>query len=315
MSLDDASRSLIEQLSAVRGRPLWEMSPHEARQAASQLKDFIGSGPQMVSVDDTDLESDDGATFLVRVLRPTEEPTGIVVYLHGGGWVTGHIDEFDTLGRRMAERTGAAVLLVNYRKAPENPFPAGLEDAWRALRWAADNAERIAGRPVPLVVAGDSAGGNLAAVLALRARDRNGPSLAAQILVYPVIASDFESPSYRDPDNVLLLTGESMSWYWNHYVAAPGREHPDVSPIRAEDLSGLPPALVLLAEHDVLRSEGELYAAALRQAGVDVDLVVVPGQMHGFFTMVNLLPGQELGMQHVTTTIRAALGAEEASSQ
>jgi acetyl esterase len=198
------------------------------------------------------------------------------------------------------------VVLVEYRLAPEHRYPVAVDDSYAALEWAAGHLAEIAGRPdVPLIVAGDSAGGNLSAVMALRARDRGGPRIDLQVLVYPVTDADFERPSYLDPENQLLLTREAMVWFWDHYLPDPARRaEPDASPLRAANLEGLPPAVVLTAEHDVLRDEGEAYAERLRQAGVAVDLKRHPGQMHGFFTFL-LLPGSERGFQQVVKAIRA----------
>jgi acetyl esterase len=295
MALDQATTGLLQQLAAQGDRPLHEKEPAEARQMGALLAQLAGPGPEMASVWEETLKGSDGGSFLVRVLAPAS-PRGVIVYFHGGGWVTGHIDEFDTLGRRLAERTGSAVVLVNYRKAPEDRYPTAVEDAWAALTWATQHLSGIAGRAVPLVVAGDSAGGNLSAVMALRARDRSGPFLASQVLIYPVTDSDLDTPGYHAPENQLLLTRESMVWFWDHYAPAERRTEPDASPLRAARHDGLPPALVLLAEHDVLRAEGEAYARQLAVAGVPVRTEVVPGLLHGFFTMPNILPGHDAGL-------------------
>ncbi len=166
---------------------------------------------------------------------------------------------------------------------------------------------------MPLIVAGDSAGGNLAAVVALRARDRGGPRIALQVLIYPVTDADLDRPSYVDPDNQLLLTRDAMVWFWDHYVPdAARRAEPDASPLRADSLAGLPPAVVLTAEHDVLRDEGEAYAERLREAGVPVDFRRHEGQTHGFFTFL-MLPGSERGFQHVVKAVRACTVAHAKS--
>ena len=201
------------------------------------------------------------------------------------------------------------MVLVAYRLAPKHRYPVATADAYAALEWTAANLQRIAGGEVPLFVAGDSAGGNLSAVVAVRARDRKGPEIALQILIYPVTDADFDRPSYTDPENALLLTREAMIWFWDHYVPDPARRaEPDASPLQTADLSGLPPAVVLTAEYDVLRDEGEAYAQRLADAGVPVDLRRYPGQMHGFF-ILQMLPGSELGYQQVVKAIRAHLVA------
>jgi acetyl esterase len=204
----------------------------------------------------------------------------------------------------MVGATGAAVVLVDYRLAPEHRFPAAAQDAWTALQWVDGQAERIAGSRVPLIVAGDSAGGNLAAIVAQRAGREGGPSISLQVLVYPVTDADVDNASYRDPANQLMLTRESMIWFWDHYAPdKASRADPDASPLQADDLSGQPPAVVLTAEHDVLRDEGEAYAEKLRAAGVPVAHRRFPGQMHGFFTFVNVLPGADAGLAYVTEQI------------
>lgn len=295
MAIDEATMKFLAAAAEAAGpdaRPMWHMEPAEARAASAAMSEMFGAGPDMHRTEDHTLTGFDGGHFAVRVHVPAGNPTGLFVYIHGGGWVVGDIDGYDTLGRQLAEKTGNAVVLANYRKAPENPFPAAVEDSWTALQWAAEHMQDITGAKVPLFVGGDSAGGNLSAVMALRARDENGPELAGQMLVYPVTDADFTRPSYDEPENQTLLTKEFMVWFWDHYVADPAqRSHPHASPLRAESLKGLPPALVVTAAHDVLRDEGEAYARRLRDEGVDVEFHRWPGQMHGFFSMVNVLPG------------------------
>lgn len=306
MAVDEATEAFLAQMAQAGGKPLQERTPNEARALGAMLAELAGEGPAMHRVTDHEIGGP-GEGFLVRELVPTAEPVGVVVYFHGGGWVTGHIDEWDTLGRKLAERTGCAVTLVNYRKSPENPYPAAVEDAWTALRWT------VAQYPgLPLTVAGDSAGGNLATVVARRARDAGGPAIALQVLVYPVTDADLSSPSYLDPANALLLTREGMTWYFDHYAPVERRGDPDISPLRAANLSGLPPALLVLAEHDVLRSEQDAYGAALAAAGVETEVEIAAGQTHGFFSMVNILPGHETGLALVATRIRDRLQAPAA---
>jgi acetyl esterase len=308
MALDQASQTFTQQLAAAPGaKPLHEMTPTEARAMGAALAELAGEGPEMARVEDRVLQSGAGA-FPVRLVVPRGEVQGIIVWYHGGGWVIGSIAESDTLTRKLAAATGCAVVNVDYRMAPEHRFPAAADDCYAAFEWAHANAPSIAGRDVPMLVGGDSAGGNLAAVVALRARDRKGPKLALQVLVYPVTDADFERPSYVAPENQLLLTKESMVWFWDHYAPqGVDRAQPDASPLKAADLAGLPPAVVVLAEHDVLRDEGEAYAARLRQAGVPVSIKQFDGQIHGFFTMVNILPGHEAGLDYVVTAINLAL--------
>jgi acetyl esterase len=308
MALDEATTAFLAGMAQAAGpdaKPLWELTAADARIAGGGLKELYGPGPDVHSSEDHTLAGYDGGRFRVRVLMPNENPDAVLVYLHGGGWVLDDIDGYDTLGRQLASKSGAAVVLVNYRKAPEHPFPTPVEDAWTALQWAADNMERITGTRVPLFVGGDSAGGNLAAVTAIRARDNGRPELAGQILLYPATDSDFTRPSYREPENQSFLTTEFMHWFWNHYLPSPAlRTHPEASPLRAASLADLAPALVITAEHDILRDEGEAYAVRLEESGVDVEHHRWPGQMHAFFSMVNVLPASAEVMDLVAQAVR-----------
>ena len=307
MALDVQTQAFYEEM--IKGADpdapaMHERTPEDARTYRAGLAALSGPAPNMARVEDHTIEQADGS-FRIRVLVPIEPPAGVIVYYHGGGWVVGSIDESDTLGRKLAERTSCAVVLVDYRLAPEHRYPVAVDDSYAALEWAAAHINEIAGREVPLIVAGDSAGGNLSAVMAVRARDRNGPEIAMQVLIYPVTDANVDRPSYLDPENQLLLTRDSMIWFFDHYIPDPAqRTEPDASPIYTEDLSGLPPAVVLTAEHDPLRDEGEEYAQRLEDAGVEVNFQRHKGQMHAFFALL-MLPGSERGMQQVVRAIRA----------
>jgi acetyl esterase len=308
MPLDEASRALLRELAESGQKPTNEMTPDEARRVRAARRAQLGRGPEMAKVWDETLPTPDGDSFRVRVLVPNDAPRAVIVYYHGGGWVVGTIDDFDTLGRQLAERTGASVVLVEYRLAPEHRYPTAAEDAWTALRWVDERMAEIAGGRVPLIVAGDSAGGNLTAVVSQRAQAEGGPSITLQVLAYPVTDADVDNASYVDPDNQLVLTRAGMIWYWNHYAPdVASRANPDASPLRAADLSGQPPAAVLIAEYDVLRQEGEAYAEKLRAAGVPVNLRVFPGQMHAFLSMVNVLPAAADGIEYVAGQVDVAL--------
>ncbi len=311
MALDMATQALLGQMAESGGKPLNEMTPEEARGLSAMLAELAGPAPTMSRVEDHQVPVEEGEVP-VRVLVPPQPPRGILVYYHGGGWVIGTIDEFDTLGKKLAERTSCTVVLVDYRLAPEHRYPVAVDDSYAALEWIdARRADLAGASDAPLFVAGDSAGGNLSAVMALRARDRNGPRIAQQLLVYPVTDADFTRASYTEPENQTLLTKEAMEWFWDHYLPDTARRaEPDASPLRAGDLSGLPPALVITAEHDVLRDEGEAYAARLKEAGVDVDLRRIEGQMHGFFTLL-MLPGSERAFQYIVKATKACIAHHE----
>ncbi|SEU25297.1 acetyl esterase [Nonomuraea wenchangensis] len=303
MALDEATTQFLLQMGDTGVKPLHEMTPDEARLTFAALRDLYGPGPEMVRVEEVVIGGEDGGSFGARVLVPSETPRGVLLYYHGGGWVIGGIDEFDTLGRQLAARTGCTVALVDYRLAPEHRYPTAARDAYAALTWAAATFPGL-----PIVVAGDSAGGNLAAVTAQRARDEGGPEILLQVLVYPVTDCDLDNGSYTDPANQLMLSRDSMVWFWDHYAPDfADRANPDASPLRAADLSGLPPAVILTAEHDVLRDEGEAYAERLRAAGVPVESRRFEGQMHAFFTLVNVLPGSAAAVAMVSEAVTRRL--------
>lgn len=309
--LDQASTNLLAELAASGLPPMHELTPREARQAGERMVALYGEGPAMERVQESAIPVADGDRIKVRVLVPGQTARGVIVYYHGGGWMTGALDQFDTLARLLAHRTDCAVVLVDYRLAPEHRYPTAVEDAWAALQWVAANIEQIAGAAVPLIVAGDSAGANLAAVISQWAR-YGGPGIALQVLVYPVTDCDFSRRSYLDPGNQLIVGRDTMVWFWNHYAPDPAvRISPDASPLRAATLAGLPPVVILTAEHDVLRDEGEAYARRLAEHGVRVEHKRFEGQMHGFFMMVGLLPGSAAGLHFVAQAITRELAERD----
>jgi acetyl esterase len=307
MALDDATTQFLSQVSAPGAKPIHEMTPAEARALGGSLREMYGPGPDVGSVRDSHAPSPSGEVP-VRVFTPEHAARAVIVYFHGGGWVMGSLDEFDTMARKLVNATGAAVILVDYRLAPEHPYPAAALDAWAALQWADRNVESIAGESVPLIVAGDSAGGNLAAVVSQRAQREGGPTISQQVLIYPVTDANLDTASYLDTTNQLMVSRDTLIWFWDHYIPDPSiRANPDASPLRATDVAGQPPAVIVTAEHDVLRDEGEAYAEKLRAAGVAVQHRRFPGQMHGFFTFVNVLPGAEASMSYVSGQINEHL--------
>jgi acetyl esterase len=309
VALDAQTEQLLKEFAASGSKPIAEMTVEEARGITGQLAELYGTGPEMAKVTDGRIPAS-GGYVPYRLLSPSADPRGVIIYYHGGGWVIGDLPDFDVLGRVLADRTGCAVILVDYRMAPEYRFPTAVDDSWEALRWVDGHLDEIAGRRVPIVIAGDSAGGNLTAVMAQRAKAAGGPSILLQVLVYPVTDCDLGTTSYLNPENQLLVDRPAMIWFWDHYApVAASREHPDASPLRANDYRDLPPAAVLTAEHDVLRDEGEAYATRLQEAGVPVKQLRVPGQMHGFFTMVNVLPGNQVGIDFVVDAIQSALNS------
>jgi acetyl esterase len=310
LALDEATTGFLAQLAASDPKPITEMTPQEARGFIGQLATLVGPGPELASVRDEELPAADGTHFALRVLVPPGEIRGLVVFYHGGGWVIGNIDEYDTLCRTLAVRLGAAVVNVDYRLAPEHPYPAAPEDCWAALEWASRRMTEIAGRDVPLIVMGDSAGGNLSAVIAQRALRAGGPRIDCQVLIYPATDTDLDTDCYRNPENQLMLTTDAVRWFWDQYVPdQSARLDPDLAPIRAASVAGLPPAIVLTAEYDVLRAEGEAYAERLRAAGVPVERRRFAGQMHGFFQLLNILPGSTDAIDYIAEQLGPLLAA------
>lgn len=223
----------------------------------------------------------------VRIYTPDGAgPFPLLMFFHGGGFVVCDLDSHDALARSLCGGAGAVVVSVDYRLAPEAKFPAAPEDCHAATRWAVDNAASIGADGARVAVAGDSAGGNLAAVVAQLAKQRGGPALAHQLLIYPVTAHDFTTPSYEENAEGYFLTRDMMQWFWHHYLErAEDGQDPLAAPLRAKDLSGLPPATVVTAEYDPLRDEGEAYARRLDEAGVPTQAVRYDGVIHGFVSM------------------------------
>jgi acetyl esterase len=309
MPLDEATQAFLDQVAAVGAPPIRTLTAAQVRAAAPPAPTDVG--PDIYRVQDVKLAAGPGEEqFRIRILRPGRSPLGILVYYHGGGWVLFDIDHYDKLGRILAEATGWTVVLVDYRKAPESEYPAAVEDSWAALNWAAENATRIAGDAVPLVVAGDSAGGNLAAVIARRARDAGSPRVSQQILIYPNTDCDVDAPAFLDPANQQIVTRESIIWFWQQYAPDTARRtEPDAAPARVDDVTGLPPTVGVFAEFDVLRAEGEAYLDRLQAAGVPVQSRVFPGQMHGFFNMSGVLPGADAAIDYVVAAIGSVKSA------
>lgn len=235
-----------------------------------------------------------GRTLAARLYVPngaTDTPP-LIAFFHGGGWVLGGLDTHDATCRELAEDSGAAVLSVDYRLAPEARYPAAAEDCYDATCWARDNAATLCIDGARLAVAGDSAGGNLAAAVSLMARDRGGPALRHQLLIYPVTDADFATPSYTaNGSGAYFLSTSAMQWFWSHYLGdTPAAAAPLARVLHTSDLSALPPATVITAQYDPLRDEGDAYAQRLSQAGVPTDHHVAPGMIHGFFGMTAAVP-------------------------
>ena len=308
MPLDPGLKLVLDQLAANPGPQLHELPVEQARVFFDQMQ-LPRPEVKIAEVEDRRIPGAAGE-IAVRVYRPEGEGRlPALVYFHGGGWVIGSLETHDGACRELANRIGCVVVSVDYRLAPESRYPAAAEDCYAATKWVAEHAHALGVDAARIGIGGDSAGGNLTAAVALMARDRGGPALRHQLLIYPVTDADFTRPSYRENAEGYLLTTKAMEWFWGHYVPDPARrEEPYAAPLRAKDLSGLPPAFVLTAEYDPLRDEGEAFAARLQQAGVPTRLQRYAGAIHGFFAMGLLSEVARTAIADAVAETRRALG-------
>ncbi|KKK36885.1 esterase [Mesobacillus campisalis] len=246
----------------------------------------------LAKVEDRLIPVADDTEINIRIYTPEGQgPFPMFVYYHGGGWVIGDLATADASCRMLANKTGRVVVSVDYRLAPEFKFPVPVDDSYAALQWVSEHAAELNGNASNIVVGGDSAGGNLAAVMCIKSRDEKGPAIAGQVLIYPVTDLSYDSGSYEEFKEGFGLDRDLMIWFGDYYIRnQDDAKHIHVAPLLAEDLSNLPPAYVLTAEADVLRDEGEAYAERLRQAGVRVETSREPGLIHGFFTNMAVFP-------------------------
>ncbi|KQZ72160.1 alpha/beta hydrolase [Nocardioides sp. Root151] len=291
MSLHPEAEALLGALSAAGLPPFEHMTVPQARGAALGFLPLQGEPEEIGQVEHLTVDGPAG-DIPIRVYAPAGTgPFPVIVYFHGGGWVIGDLDVVDTPLRNLAHNVRAVVVSVGYRRAPESRFPAAFDDCLAATEWAAKIAADYKGDPSRLVVAGDSAGGNLAAGVSLAAHESGSVAIAAQVLLYPVTDFDFTRESYIENAEGKLLTPASMQWFWAHYLGAADFEEGTYAlPNRVENLAGLPPAFVATAECDVLRDEGEAYAARLDEAGVLTQTKRYEGMIHGFFWALGALP-------------------------
>ena len=316
--LDPEVAAVVADIESA-GVPEWSaMSVESARRVEDEV--FSGGDPPDVGfVRDLSIpgpgasSGDPEREIPIRVYRHAaldatdkDDPAPVLVYYHGGGWVLGTLDSIDGVCRRLARRGECVVVSVDYRLAPEHPFPAAVEDADAALRWVADHAESFGGDPERLAVGGTSAGGNLAAVTALRARETGGPHLSRQFLFYPITDYAFDTDSYAENGDGPLLTETDMRWFWDRYLRSEvDGANPYAAPLRAPDLSGLPPATVVTCGFDPLRDEGVAYANRLAEAGVEVRHDHHPDQPHGFLSTSESVSAADAALDEIGEELRS----------
>jgi acetyl esterase len=307
--MDKEIEDLLQKVKEANRKPFWQSTPQEARSGPMLMALLFGEAPAVQRDESFTIASSNGFALPVRLYVPSKTPKGLIVYFHGGGWVIGTVAGYHPFTATLANRTGCAVLSVDYRLAPEHPFPLPVDDALAAIRWAAtEGASAIGAEPHALVVMGDSAGGNLATVAA-RIHNASGPArkVDLQVLAYPVADHDFETGSYAEFAEGNLLTRNDMKWFWGHYCPDESkRSHPDVSPLRATDLSASPPALVVTAGRDPLRDEGEAYGQRLKDAGVPTEVVRGEGLVHGFLAMIHYAPSAGRAFEKMVAVIEKA---------
>ncbi|MBR7835538.1 alpha/beta hydrolase [Actinospica durhamensis] len=297
----------MRERRAESGAPaLYTLSLAEARAAdLASIRADGGASAPVYAVEDQTMPGPDG-DLPIRIYRPrAHSPLPVLLYYFGGGWTLGSIDTADGVCRRLANAADCLVVTVGYRLAPERPFPAAVHDCHAALRWVVEHADALGADPDRVAVGGDSAGGNLAAAVTLLARAEGGPALVGQLLVYPNTDQLADDASLRENDDPWLFNRRSVAWYARHYLPTPAdAANPLASPLRAPDLSKLPPALVITAEHDPLRDQGEAYARRLGEAGVAVELNRFPGMVHGFFTMTGTVDAARAALEQAAGQLR-----------
>jgi acetyl esterase len=312
MPIDPQVQAFLEQAAALGLPPMHTLTPAEAR-AQMAARQNATPGEAVVKVEDLVIPGS-GGDLPIRVYTPSgDAPFPALLFFHGGGWVIGSVDGSDGTCRALANRIGCVVVSVEYRLAPEHTFPAAPDDCYDATKWVAENAAAIGVDPDRIAVSGISAGGNLAAVVALMARDRGGPAIVHQLLVVPATDYDFTRESYTSNGQGYGLTRDAVAWFWDQYVSSEAdRLHPYAAPMRAADLRDLPGATVITAEFDPLRDEGQAYAMRLGDAGVSVSYTNYAGMVHGSFSMFATLDIGRRALDQASAAVRAAVAVQPA---
>jgi acetyl esterase len=310
MPLDPQAKTLLDQLAALGGPPIHSLTPEQVR--AGMVSFGVAATPEPVGRVVNRTIPGPAGELPIRIYTPSGSgPFPILVFFHGGGWVICDLDTHDPICRSLTNGAGCAVVSVDYRLAPEHKFPAAPEDCYAATQWAAAHAAEIDGDAARLAVGGDSAGGNLAAVVAQMARDRGGPPLVFQLLIYPATDLSKAAPSVEENGEGYFLTRDDMHWFGNHYIRGDeDKLNPLASPYLAEDLRGLPPALIITGEFDPLRDEGERYGQRLQESGVPTTFSRYDGMIHGFLSFADFLNQGKLALAESSRALRAAFGGE-----
>jgi acetyl esterase len=311
MPLHPQCKAFLDQLAAMGGKQLYEMTPADARATAAALND-LGVPVQEVARIENRTVPGPAQPIPIRIYTPVAgETLPALVYFHGGGWVLGGLESHDRECRALANLSGCTVIAVDYRLAPEHPFPAAVEDAYAATCHIAEHASELGIDPQRLAVGGDSSGGNLAAVVTLMALEKRAPRVAFQLLVYPAVdLTDTHRPSVIQFADGHFLTRPLMDHFEDLYAPKPeDRRNPHASPLYATDFRGLPSALVITAECDVLRDQGELYAQKLREAGVPVTVKRYEGMIHPFFSFGGIIDDGRKAVTEAASAVRTALSA------
>ena len=307
MPLDPQARALLDQLQALGNPPMSEQTPAEARAGLAILASLGGAPQEPVATEDRAVPGPAG-DIPVRVYRPeSDKPLPVVVYFHGGGWVIGDIGTHDATCQRLAAGVPAVVVSIDYRLAPEHPYPAAVDDCVAATGWVSAHAAELGADPARLAVAGDSAGATWPPSWRAAARDAGGPPVAFQLLVYPATDLTRSYPSHVENGEGYLLDTDAITWFIGNYLDGADPKDPDVSPLFADDLSGLPPAFVLTAEFDPLRDEGEAYAERLRQAGVAATTSRYDGMIHAFYGLDAVFDSSKKATAETVSALRDAL--------
>ncbi len=313
MPLDPQAQFLLEQMAALNAPLIETLTPEVARQGAPLPPFGMGDEPSLHS-EDRELSVPHGE-IPVRVYTPQGSgPFPVLVFFHGGGWVIGDLESHDPVCRALAQGSNCIVVSVDYRLAPEHKFPAAPEDCYAATVWVAEHAVELNADPARMAVGGDSAGGNLSAVVSQMAHEKGGPALVFQLLIYP--ATNFNSDTLSKKENAegYFLTKANMDWFMNHYLnTEQDKKHPLASPFLTTDLQGLPPALIITAEYDPLRDEGEQYGKRLQEAGVPVTISRYDGMIHGFVSMAGILDKGKQALNESSSALQAAFASKHST--